>query len=157
MIPPRRFSLRVTLGGLLIGVVLLTSMGLGGGTFVMWRRSMRANLATRLHDVVVAAALIVDSSVHATLRDPADMVGPTYRSLRDKLVALRGLVPEIHFLYTYRWTAGETAPRFVLDTGVGAQFSPLGRAYASATPTLKATFAAPFQVPPQGSSCRSVC
>lgn len=146
MIAPRRFSLRVTLGGLLIGVVLLTSLGLGGGTFVMWRRSMRANLATRLHDVVVAAALLVDPAVHATLREPEDMAGPTYRTLRDKLVALRGLVPEIHFLYTYRWASGEATPRFVLDTGVGAQFSPLGRSYAGATATLKTTFAAPYEV-----------
>ncbi len=35
MIAPRRFSLRVTLASLLIGVVLLTSFALGGGTFVM--------------------------------------------------------------------------------------------------------------------------
>ena len=55
-------------------------------------------------------------------------------------------MPGIHFLYTYRWIAGETAPRFVLDTGVGAQFSPLGRAYSSSTPTLRAAFAAPYQI-----------
>ncbi len=107
---------------------------------------MRANLATRLHDVVVTAALLVDPAIHAGLVRPEDMTGPAYLALRAKLVALRGNVPEIHFLYTYRWAAGETAPRFVLDTGTGAQFSPLGRPYTSATPTLRAVFAAPHEV-----------
>ncbi len=142
----RRFSLRVTLGSLLIGVVLLTSLALGTGAYVMWRRSMRANLSTHLHDVVASAVLLVDPAAHAELKRPEDMEGASYLGLRGKLAALRAQVPEIHFLYTYRWIAGEAAPRFVLDTGVGAQFSPLGRAYSSSTPTLRAAFTAPYQI-----------
>lgn len=73
----RRFSLRVTLGSLLIGVVLVTSLALGTAAYVMWRRSMRANLATHLHDVVASAALLVDPAIHAELKRPEDMEGAT--------------------------------------------------------------------------------
>ena len=142
-----RFSLRVSLAGALIGSVLLTSLLLGGVTYGSWRQSLRDDLSKRLSELAGTAALLVDPGVHSSLTKASDMDGQPYLALRDKLKAVRQLSPEVHYLYTFRWTAGESKPRFVLDTGTeGVDFSPLGQEYDSMTPTLKASFLPPYHV-----------
>jgi len=142
-----RFSLRVSLAGALIGSVLLTSLLLGGVTYGSWRQSLRDDLSKRLSELAGTAALLVDPGVHSSLTKASDMDGQPYLALRDKLKAVRQLSPEVHYLYTFRWTAGEPKPRFVLDTGTaGVDFSPLGQEYDSMTPTLKASFQPPYHV-----------
>jgi class 3 adenylate cyclase len=144
---PNRYSLRVSLAGALIGAVLLTSLLLGGVTFGLWRQSLRHDLSVRLSEVAGAAALVVDPAAHASLTKPEDMDGLVYQGLRQRLLAVRHLSPDIHYLYTFRWTPGEPAPRFVLDTGTkGVDFSALGEAYQTMTPTLKRAFEKPYAV-----------
>ena len=142
-----RVSLRLSLATALIGAVLLTSLLLGGIVFALWRQSLRDDLAHRLSELAGTAALLVDTKIHATLTKPEDMQRPEYQALREKLRAVRNLSPEVHFLYTFRWVSGEASPRFVLDTGSpGVDFSPLGQVYESVTPTLRASFASPYQI-----------
>jgi adenylate cyclase len=144
---PSRFSLRVSLASALIGAVLLTSALLGGITFSLWRQSLRDDLGKRLSELAGTSALLVDPEVHAGLTKAEDMQTPAYRALREKLLSVRLLSPEVHFLYTFRWTAGEPSPRFILDTGTaGVDFSPLGEAYQSMTPTLQRAFQKPYRI-----------
>jgi len=144
---PPRVSLRLSLATALIGAVLLTSLLLGGLVFTLWRQSLRDDLTHRLSELAGTAALLVDTKVHASLTKTEDMQRPEYQGLREKLRAIRSLSPEVHFLYTYRWVTGESFPRFVLDTGnPGVDFSPLGQVYKSVTPTLRASFAPPYQI-----------
>jgi len=144
---PQRFSLRLSLASALIGAVLLTSFLLGSVIFGLWKQSLRDDLAQRLAELAGTSALLIAVEDHAGLRDPADMDGPVYRALREKLRSVRQLSPEVHFLYTFRWTEGEPRPRFVLDTGTpGVDFSPLGEPYQSMTPTLKAAFEKPYSI-----------
>lgn len=144
---PGRFSLRVSLAGALIGAVLLTSSLLGGLTYGNWRQSLRDELAKRLSEVAGTAALLVDPVAHAGLVHASDMQGTVYKALREKLTAVRLLSPEVHYLYTFRWSPGEERPRFVLDTGTpGVDFSPLGEEYRSMTPVLRHAFERPYRI-----------
>jgi len=141
-----RFSLRVSLASTLIGAVLLTSVLLGSALFSLWRQAMREDLRHHLSEMAGTAALLVDPALHATLKTPDDMRSPSYLALREKLRTVRQLSPDVHFLYTFRWIPGEDSPRFVLDTGTGKDFSPLGEAYDGTTATLRATFQPPYQI-----------
>jgi class 3 adenylate cyclase len=144
---PNRFSLRLSLASALVGAVLLTSVLLGGTTFSLWRQSLRDDLSRQLAGLAGTAALLVDPQVHRTLAQASDMDGILYKTLRQNLMAVRQRNPEVHFLYTFRWTPGEPGPRFVLDTGTpGVDFSPLGQAYKTMTPTLRLAFEKPYQV-----------
>lgn len=144
---PSRFSLRLSLATALIGAVLLTSLLLGVITFSLWRQSMRDDLAKRLSELAGTAALLVDPVVHAGLTQPDDMQSVGYQVLREKLRSVRLLSPDVHFLYTFRWLAGEPGPRFILDTGIpGVDFSPLGEAYQTLTPSLRAAFEPPYRI-----------
>jgi len=142
-----RYSLRVSLAGALIGTVLLTSLFLGGATFFLWRSSLRSDMARNLLQLAGTTAMLIDPEAHASLAAPADMTGEAYLGMRDRLRAVRAVNPEIRFLYTFRWKAGEEYPRFVLDTGTaGVDFSALGDEYRDATPTLVDSFSAPYRI-----------
>ncbi len=142
-----RLSLRLSLASALIGAVLLTSALLGTVTFTVWRQSIRDDLQKRLGELAATVSLMIDPAVHHGLTQPSDMDGQAYKNLRAKLKAVRAQSPDVHFLYTYRWTPGEESPKFVLDTGtVGVDFSPLGTVYESMTPTLRASFFPPYRV-----------
>lgn len=142
-----RMSLRVSLAAALIGTVILTSLLLGGFVFALWRDSLRTDLSRKLSQLAGISALLIEPAAHASLRESADMESETYRALREKLRAVRAINPEIRYLYTFRWAAGEPHPRFVLDTGEpGEDFSPLGTEYEDTTPTLEASFRAPYGV-----------
>ncbi len=142
-----RFSLRISMSASLVAAVLLTSVLLGSITFTLWREYLRDDLATRLHGLVATAALIIDPAIHNSLRKPEDMQTPGYQAQRALLQKVRKDSPEIRFLYTFRWDAAHNKPVFVLDTGVpGVDFSPLGELYDVITPTLLASFSAPYRV-----------
>ncbi len=143
----QRLSLRISLAGSLVIAVLLTSLLLGGVTFAMWKKSLRDDLIRRMSDLAGAAALLVDPGIHAGLVKPSDMEGPAYNDLRSRLLGLRSLSSDIHFLYTFRLAPGDENPRFVLDTGTpGKDFSPLGEEYQSTTDTLRSAFSKPWRV-----------
>lgn len=144
---PQRFSLRLSLATALLSAVLVTSLLLGGAVFGLWKQSLRADLAQRLSELAGTAALLVDPSVHAGLLSASAMEGPEYAALRAKLLSVRLLSPDVHYLYTFRWSAGEAAPRFVLDTGTpGVDLSPLGEPYRTMTPTLRLAFERPYRI-----------
>lgn len=144
---PSRFSLRVSLASALIGAVLLTASLLGALTFSLWRQSMRDSLGQHLSELAGTAALLIDPEVHAGLLSAGDMQLPAYQILREKLRSVRQLSPEVRYLYTFRWTTGESGPRFVLDTGTpGVDFSPLGEAYQGMTPALQKAFQPPYRI-----------
>ena len=131
----------------LVGAVLITSFLLGGIVFTMWRQYLRADLATRMHDLVATSALMVNPAIHRGLHTPQDMQTPGYQDQRVLLQKVRSGSPDIRFLYTFRWNAELKKPVFVLDTGTpGVDFSPLGEVYDTLTPTLVASFTPPYQV-----------
>jgi adenylate cyclase len=100
-----------------------------------------------LSQLAGTAALLIEAEQHSVLTQPSDMTSEAYRSLRDRLKAVRAINPEIRFLYTFRWKAGDEYPRFVLDTGTqGVDFSALGDEYSELTPTLRAAFTAPYRI-----------
>lgn len=143
----QRFSLRISIGGALIGAILLTSLFLGGSSLAMWRDSARRDLESRMRELAGTAVLLIDADAHKGLRAESDMDGEAYASLRAKLQKVRAASPDIRFLYTYRLGSGESKPRFVLDTGTpGTDFSPLGQVYETMTATLAASFAPPYEV-----------
>ncbi len=147
--PPKkpRISLRISMTASLIGAVLITSFLLGGIVYTIWRQYLRADLATRMHDLVATSVLMVDPAVHGRLRSAQDMQTAGYQVQRAKLKKVRQGSPDIRFLYTFRWSAEQNKPVFVLDTGTpGVDFSPLGEVYDTMTPTLAASFTPPYQV-----------
>ena len=142
-----RLSLRISMTGSLVGAVLLTSVLLGSIIFTMWRQYLRDDLATRMHDLAATTVLMVNPEIHHGLRKPQDMQTKGYQDQRLLLQKVRAGSSDIRFLYTFRWTAGQDKPLFVLDTGtIGVDFSPLGEAYDTMTPTLKASFTPPYKV-----------
>jgi len=137
----------MSISGAIILTVIVTCVLIGGTTLAAWSRSMREDLGRRMTDLIAVIAQDIDPALHASLRVSADMEGPAYKALRDRLLEARKAVPDISYLYSFRMEPGSDKPVFVLDTGtVGDDFSALGDVYEDSTPTLLESFKPPYKV-----------
>ena len=86
-------------------------------TFMLFRtakRHINENIRERIRNIAGVAALQIDGSAHATLRDRSQEASDAYVRIKWTLQKIRNAIPDIHYIYTWRFNdAGELA--FVMD------------------------------------------
>lgn len=138
-------SLRLSIGSVIVLMVTVTSLLIGTVAFVASRQRMRTDLERRLGVLATALATAIPASEHATLIDPADMDSATWRRYRRLFETVQAGDERIAFIYTFR-ALDEGRYTFILDSGVGEDFSPLGTVYDETFDDLEAAFRPPYEV-----------
>jgi adenylate cyclase len=88
---------------------------------------------------VSTGALLIDGTVHDTLRDPDQEDSTEYLALKAKLQAIKAATPDIRFVYTMRTTA-DGMVEFVVDAETDPEtLSHIGDRYDTPTPELLAS------------------
>jgi class 3 adenylate cyclase len=141
----RRVTLRVGVGTAFVGVVLLTSLLLGGLTYWGARAFIREDIRRRLKDVATLASHRIDPELHRKVRGREDETTPEYRALKTVLRSVRDGVEDLRFVYTLRRSADGKAV-FVVDAeDKEKDLSHAGDVYDSASPALRDAFEPPYR------------
>jgi class 3 adenylate cyclase len=131
-----RIGINVGISTAFVAMVLLTTFGVCAVVFVNLQRIMRDDLRKQLSSTVATGALLIDGSIHDTLRDPAQEGSPDYLSLKARLQAIKAATPDIRFVYTMRIAADGRA-EFVVDAETDPEnLSHIGDPYEDPTPEL---------------------
>ncbi len=102
---------------ILLGAAWLCAFtaGLGAGTW-----AYREAREERLHALEVDArrcALALDPERVAALQgDKDDLASPAYRAIKDRLVQLRTVHPDVHFVSLFRWTSRDGQVAYLADS-----------------------------------------
>lgn len=138
------FSLRFSLGGAFVGIVLLTSLLLGSILFVSMRAFIRNDLRARLRNAVGVAALQIDPADQESLRSRADETSPRYARLRAQLEAIRGRSRDVRYIYTLRRDAAGRVVFVVDDDPDPSTQAHVGDAFPHLTPAMQEVFEKPY-------------
>jgi signal transduction histidine kinase len=86
-------------------------------TFMLFRtakRQLNENIRERMRNIAGVAALQIDGSAHATLRDRSQETSDAYVRIKWTLQKIRNAIPDIRYVYTWRFNdAGELV--FIMD------------------------------------------
>ncbi|MEQ1580179.1 MAG: EAL domain-containing protein [Steroidobacteraceae bacterium] len=105
---------RAALESILVSAVATCALGAGiAGMWITSQVTLRENYRHYLIGLAQAAAQQVDTSLHASIRDPDQLNGEDYRKVVEPLRRLRAAVNDVKYVYT-AVLDGSTV-RFVLD------------------------------------------
>ncbi len=123
----------------LVGLVLITTLGLSVAIFLRIQGILREDLRKQLYNTVAVGALLIDGDLHESLHDPSDRDSTAYHTLQRALVEIRGRALEIEYVYTMRLTDTGTV-EFVVDAETNPDYvSEIGEEYPDPTPELLAS------------------
>ena len=140
----RVFSLQLSLGGALVGVVMLTSVLLGSILYVSMRAFIRNDLRAMLRNAVGVAALQLDPADEQAIRSRADEGSPRYARVRAQLEAIRGRSRDVRFIYTLRRDAAGRILFVVDDDPNPSTVAHPGDVYPQVTPGMLEAFQPPY-------------
>lgn len=105
---------RAALEAILVSAIATCALGAGiAGMWITSQVTLRENYRHYLIGLAQAAAEQVDTSLHASIRDPDQLNGEDYRKVVEPLRRLRAAVNDVRYVYT-AVLDGSTV-RFVLD------------------------------------------
>jgi class 3 adenylate cyclase len=138
-------SLRVSLAGAFVGIVLLTSLLLGAALYFDMHRFIRNDLRAQLRAAVGVGALEIDTRVHDRLKKRADESGAAYARIKKQLQSIRSRSKGVRFVYTYR-KDDQGRIQFVVDAEEKAEaMSHIGDVYPSPTPAMLKVLTPPYE------------
>jgi len=110
----RYLRLQTKLSIAISSLVIITAALLTCALFMTARHQLREDIRCRLRNIAAIAALQIDSTAHATLRDRSQETSDTYLRLKGILQKMHNKIPDIRYIYTWRFNdAGELV--FVVD------------------------------------------
>ncbi len=137
-------SLRLSLGGAFVAIVLLTSLFLGAALLSEMHRFIRDDLRAQLRSAVGVAALELDAHEHDKIKTRADEESAEYLSIRKQLQGFHGRTRNVRYIYTLRKNAAGQVV-FVVDAEEDAALrSHVGDVYPKPTPEMLAVFEKPY-------------
>ncbi len=137
-------SLRVSLGGAFVSIVVLTSLLLGAALFSEMHKFLLNDLRAQLRGAVGVAALEIDAKQHERIKTKADESSPAYAAVKKQLQAFHTRTHHVRFIYTLRKDAAGRV-RFVVDAETDPSLmSHVGDVYPTPTPEMLAVFEKPY-------------
>jgi class 3 adenylate cyclase len=139
----RLLSLRFSLAGAFVSIVLLTVLLLGSILYLNIHAFILDDLRGQLRSAVGVAALQIEARDHERIRSRADESSPEYLRIRRQLQAVRGRSRGVRYVYTIRKNASGQIV-FVVDAAEDpAELSHVADVYPKPTPAMLAVFVAP--------------
>ncbi|MFA6960540.1 MAG: adenylate/guanylate cyclase domain-containing protein [Opitutaceae bacterium] len=134
----RFIPLRVSMAMAFALTAIITALLVGYAVFFTTRSYLLNGIRQRMIDVVTLTADRIDPAAHATLRTRKDEASATYARIKQDLLDVRSLCPDIRYAYTYRIdAAGRTT--FVVDSDPAdsSDFSHIGDVYDDPTDEMR--------------------
>jgi class 3 adenylate cyclase len=137
-------SLRLSLGGAFVSIVVLTALLLGAALFPEVHKFIRDDMRAQLRSAVGVAALEIDSRQHERITSKADEDSAEYLGIRKQLQAFHDRTRHVRYIYTLRKNdLGQII--FVVDAEQDpALKSHVGDVYPKPTPEMLAAFDKPY-------------
>jgi len=140
------YTINITMTGMFLGTVLLTTLLLGTATYILTKGFLRDDLRARLSGIAGTAAMMVDATTHDQILTPEDSSGESYQHLREILRQVRERNQGIRHAYTFRKTPDGKFVFIVDSDDDEATRSNIGDQYDDVTAKLTAAATPPYRV-----------